>query len=68
MFSRLNQTFAFHSSPEAFISSRLGAMTIDDPELLAPNSPHERQGVIQASILNRNVHIISSYRLRRAIL
>ena len=68
MFSRLNQTFAFHSSPEAFISSRLEAMTIDNSELLAPNSPHERQGVIQASILNRNVHIVSSYRLCRAIL
>lgn len=68
MFSRLNQTFAFHSSPEAFISSRLEAMTIHHSELLAPDSAHERQGVIQASILNRNVHIVSSYRLCRAIL
>ncbi|MCJ1380815.1 hypothetical protein MMC17_003924 [Xylographa soralifera] len=64
--STLNQSFAFHSSPESFISNRLQNLSITDPDLVS--SAASRQKIIQASILNRKVHIISSYQLCKSIL
>ncbi|MCJ1290019.1 hypothetical protein MMC34_001554 [Xylographa carneopallida] len=62
----LNQSFAFHASPESFISTRLQNLAVASPDLVF--SPASRQKIIQASILNRKVHIISSYALCRSIL
>jgi cytochrome P450 len=66
VFSTLNQSFSFHSSPESFISTRLQDLPISDPELL-PSGASENK-VITASILNRKVHIVSSYHLCKDIL
>lgn len=71
MVSRINQSLSFHASPESFISSRLQQLSISDPDSL-PTTPGIVGGrarpVLRASILNRNVHIISSYRLCEAVL
>ena len=64
--STLNQSFAFHASPESFISTRLQNLSVTDPDLVS--SAASRQKIIQASILNRKVHIISSYHLCKSIL
>ncbi|MCJ1395099.1 hypothetical protein MMC18_007980 [Xylographa bjoerkii] len=64
--STLNQSFAFHASPESFISTRLQNLSVTDPDLVS--STASRQKIIQASILNRKVHIISSYHLCKSIL
>ena len=61
--STLNQSFSFHSSPESFISSRLQDLAISDPEQLP--SPAGKKDIVVASILNRKVHIVSSYQLCR---
>ena len=64
--STLNQSFAFHSSPESFISTRLQNLSVTDPDLVS--SAASKQKIIQAAILNRKVHIISSYELCKSIL
>ena len=65
MVSRIQQSLSFHDSPESFISSRLQDLSISDPASLpAPG----KANIVKASILNRNVHIISSYRLCEAVL
>ncbi|MCJ1413084.1 hypothetical protein MMC19_007186 [Ptychographa xylographoides] len=57
--STLNQSLAFHTSPENFISDRLQDLLVSDPDLVPSKlNPHK---IVQASILNRKVHIISSY-------
>lgn len=65
VFTRLNQTFAFHASPEDFISSQLEELAISEPDLL-PSSGEK--SIIRASILNRNVHVVASYQLCSEIL
>ena len=65
VFTRLNQTFAFHASPEDFISARLQELAVSDPGLLPSNG---EKSIVRASILNRNVHVVTSYRLCREIL
>ncbi|MCJ1404892.1 hypothetical protein MMC11_008118 [Xylographa trunciseda] len=64
--STLNQSFAFHASPESFISTRLQDLSITNPDLVSAAA--SRQKIIEASILNRKVHIISSYQLCKSIL
>ncbi|KAJ9603878.1 hypothetical protein H2200_011400 [Cladophialophora chaetospira] len=66
MVSRIQQSLSFHDSPESFISSRLQQLSVSDAGSLP--SPERPQSIVKASILNRNVHIISSYRLCKAIL
>lgn len=53
--SGLSETFSFHSSPEAFITSRVLAFHESHPDLADARTP------IRAKVLNRNVAIISSY-------
>lgn len=53
--SGLFETFSFHSSPEAFITSRFLALQASNPELAKARTP------IRAKVLNRNVCVISSY-------
>ena len=54
---RLRQSFAFHASPETFITgSLLGADGLSS------------ENIGRAQILNRDVHIVSSYNLSRDIL
>jgi cytochrome P450 len=65
VFTRLNQTFAFHASPEDFISSRLQELAVSEPDLL-PSSGEK--SIIRASILNRSVHVVTSYQLCKEIL
>lgn len=65
VFTRLNQTFAFHASPEDFISSRLQELAVSEPDLLPSNG---EKSIIRASILNRNVHVVTSYELCKEIL
>src|SRR2546423_2643092 len=60
VFTRLNQTFAFHASPEDFVSPRLQELAASEPSLLPSNG---EKGIIRASILNRNVHVVTSYKL-----
>lgn len=64
--STLNQSFSFHSSPESFISSRLQDLAISDREQL-PSATGKKK-IVVASILNRKVHIISSYQFCKDIL
>lgn len=66
MFTTLNQSLAFHQSPEAFISSRLQELSAKRPESLPPTTG--RASITKASILNRQVHVVSSYRICRDIL
>ena len=65
VFTRLNQTFAFHASPEDFISSRLQELAVSEPDLLPSNG---EKSIVLASILNRNVHVVASYQLCKEIL
>ncbi len=53
--SGLAETFSFHSSPEAFITSRVLAFRESHPGLADSRTP------IRAKVLNRNVAVISSY-------
>lgn len=53
--SGLSETFSFHSSPEAFITSRVLAFRNSHPDLADSRIP------IRAKVLNRNVAVISSY-------
>ncbi|MCJ1284954.1 hypothetical protein MMC26_004291 [Xylographa opegraphella] len=66
VFSTLNQSLAFHASPESFISTRLQNLAATDPALVS--SAAARHKIIQTSILNRKVHITSSYRLCESVL
>ncbi|KAL6245530.1 hypothetical protein RBB50_007529 [Rhinocladiella similis] len=63
MVSRLTQSFSFHSSPESFISSRLEQFTVSEGDALPFASR-----IVQAQILNREVHIVTSYHACKAIL
>ena len=54
---RLRQSFSFHASPETFIASASSDLTKEANDRIA-----------RAQILNRNVHIITSYELCRTIL
>ncbi|KIW12282.1 hypothetical protein PV08_09559 [Exophiala spinifera] len=63
MVSRLTQSFSFHSSPESFISARLGESTRSDGDALPLASR-----IVRAQILNREVHIVTSYHVCKAIL
>lgn len=63
MVSRLTQSFSFHSSPESFISSRLEQFTLSDG-----NSLPFASRIVKAQILNREVHIVTSYHACKAIL
>ena len=60
--SGLSETFSFHSSPEAFITSRVLALQHSLPDLAKSRVP------IRARVLNRNVAIISAYDHIRQIL
>ena len=62
LFTSLSETFSFHSSPEAFITSRLLAFRSSNLSVAESRNP------IRAKVLNRNVAIISSYRHVRQIL
>ena len=53
--SGLSETFSFHSSPEAFITSRVLAFQSLHPSLADSRTP------IRAKVLNRNIAVISSY-------
>ena len=53
--SGLTETFAFHSSPESFITSRVLAFQASDPSLVNSRTP------IRAKVLNRNIAVVSSY-------
>jgi cytochrome P450 len=64
MVSRIQQSLSFHGSPEAFISSRLQQLSAEESSSLFDHS----RPIVRASILNRNVHIISDYQLCKAIL
>jgi cytochrome P450 len=66
VFTTINQSLSFHSSPESFISSRLQDLALSDPDLLP--SAADNNKIVLASILNRKVHIVPSYRLCRDIL
>ena len=66
MVSRIQQSLSFHDSPESFISSRLQQLAVSDPGSLPVSGGSH--SIVKASILNRNVHIISSYRLCEAVL
>ena len=59
VFTRLTESLTFHASPSDFISTRLA--TANATGLLS--SP-----IARASILNRNVHIVTSYSLCKQIL
>ena len=61
MASRITQSFSFHRSPESFISDRLQNLNLQQPH-------GEDTPVVRAEILNRNVHIISSYQFCKEIL
>lgn len=52
----ISENFAFHSSPESFVASRIAQWQKSDPSLLDRRTP------IRAKILNRNVAVVSSYR------
>jgi len=66
MFTTLNQSLAFHQSPEVFISSRLQELSAKrlDSFLSTTGEP----SIAEASILNRQVHVVSSYRICRDVL
>lgn len=54
--SGLSETFSFHSSPEAFVTSRVLTFQASNPTLTDARTP------IRAKVLNRNVAVISSYK------
>ena len=53
--SGLSETFSFHTSPEAFITSRVLAFQASNPFLADSRTP------IRAKVLNRNVAVVSSH-------
>jgi cytochrome P450 len=64
IFSTLNQSLAFHDSPEVFISSL--SVTPAAPRILY-STPSPRK-VVRARLLNRDVAIVSSYQICKDIL
>ncbi|CAF9903997.1 MAG: hypothetical protein HETSPECPRED_003304 [Heterodermia speciosa] len=60
--SGLSESLSFHSSPEAFITSRVLAFRSSNPYLAENRVP------IRAKVLNRNVAVVSSYRHVQQIL
>jgi cytochrome P450 len=54
--SGLSETFAFHSSPESFISSRIQALQ-SQSQIQLTASPQ----VVRARILNRNVAVVTTH-------
>jgi cytochrome P450 len=58
----MSETFAFHSSPETFIASRVLAFQAEYGNIL------DQRPAIHAKILNRDVAVISSYAQIRHIL
>ena len=57
-FNGLSETFAFHSSPETFIASRVLAFQAQHDTTNASEDPRP---AVHAKILNRNVAVISSH-------
>ena len=53
--SGLSETFSFHASPEAFITSRVLAFQASNASLADSRNP------IRAKVLNRNIAVVSSY-------
>ena len=53
--SGLSETFSFHASPEAFITSRVLAFQASNAPLADSRTP------IRAKVLNRNIAVVSSY-------
>ena len=53
--SGLSETFSFHASPEAFITSRVLAFQASNATLADARTP------IRAKVLNRNIAVVSSY-------
>ena len=53
--SGLSETFSFHASPEAFITSRVLTFQASNASLAESRSP------IRAKVLNRNIAVVSSY-------
>ena len=53
--SGLSETFSFHASPEAFITSRVLAFQASNTSLADSRTP------IRAKVLNRNIAVVSSY-------
>lgn len=53
--SGLSETFSFHASPEAFITSRVLASQASNAFLADSRTP------IRAKVLNRNIAVVSSY-------
>ena len=66
LLSTLSQTLAFHSSPESFISSR--AKQVGSQSRDSGDNQRKTHQVIRARILNRNVAVVSSYRICKDIL
>lgn len=58
MVSRLKQSLAFHASPEAFISDRQQSFL---DEARSELGELHSNSIVKAQILNRQVHIVSSY-------
>ncbi|KAK5309549.1 hypothetical protein LTR70_010204, partial [Exophiala xenobiotica] len=58
----VTENFSFHSSPEAFITSRVQQWQSENASASNPRTP------IRAKILNRNVAVVSSYKQIQAIL
>ena len=53
--SGLSETFSFHASPEAFITSRVLAFQASNASLADSRTP------VRAKVLNRNIAVVSSY-------
>ena len=53
--SGLSETFSFHASPEAFITSRVLAFQTSNASLADSRNP------VRAKVLNRNIAVVSSY-------
>ena len=53
--SGLSETFSFHTSPEAFITSRVLAFQASNASLADSRIP------LRAKVLNRNIAVVSSY-------
>ena len=64
MASRITQSFGFHQSPETFISDRYQRLVLSENQ----RNPNTGTPIVRAEILNRNVHIISSYKVCKAVL
>lgn len=62
VFTGINENFAFHASPENFIATRVGKYHRDNPEKASDRT------CVRATMLNRNVAIVSAYRQVKEIL